>query len=73
VRAIDDVQVLEIAAADMRRVAQVTPGLLEHVSEVIAARRVGLAQAEATAAAAAAEHAHAPHSLLARIQAYLQL
>jgi CRP-like cAMP-binding protein len=73
VRAIDDVQVLEIAAPDMRRVAQVTPGLLEHVSEVIAARRVGLAQAEATAAAAAAEHAHAPHSLLARIQAYLQL
>jgi len=73
VRAVDDAQVLEIEAADMRRLAQATPGLLEHISKVVAARRVGLAQAEATAAAAAAEHAHAPQTLLARIQAYLQL
>jgi small-conductance mechanosensitive channel/CRP-like cAMP-binding protein len=73
VRAVDDVHVLEIAAADMRRLAQSTPGLLEHISEVVAARRIGLAQAEATAAATAAEHAHAPQTLLARIQAYLQL
>ena len=68
VRAVDDVQVLEIEAADMRRLAQSTPGLLEHISEVVAGRRAGLAQAEATAAAAAAEHAHAPQTLLARIQ-----
>ena len=73
VRAVDDAQVLEIEAADMRRLAQATPGLLEHISKVVAARRVGLARAEATAAAAAAEHAHAPQTLLARIQAYLQL
>jgi small-conductance mechanosensitive channel/CRP-like cAMP-binding protein len=73
VRAATDVQVLEIQAADMRRLAQVTPGLLEHISEVVAARRVGLAQAEADAAASAAERAHAPQTLLARIQAYLQL
>jgi small-conductance mechanosensitive channel/CRP-like cAMP-binding protein len=73
VRAVDDVQVLEIEAADMRGLAQATPGLIEHISAVVAARRVGLARAEATAAAAAAEHAHAPQTLLARIQAYLQL
>ena len=73
VRAVDDVQALEIEAADMRRLAQSTPGLLEHISTVVAARRAGLAQAEAHAAAAAAEQAHAPQTLLARIQNYLQL
>jgi small-conductance mechanosensitive channel/CRP-like cAMP-binding protein len=73
VRAASEVQALEIAAADMRELAQATPGLLEHISQVVAARRVGLAQAEATAASAAAGHAQAPHSLLARIQAYLRL
>ncbi len=73
VRAVDDVQVLEIAAADMRLLAQSTPGLLEHISTVVSARRAGLAQAEATAAAAAAEQMQAPQTLLARIQAYLQL
>jgi len=73
VRAVTDAQVLEIAADDMRRLAQATPGLLEHISQVVAARRVGLAQAEATAAAAATAQSHAPQSLLARIQAYLRL
>lgn len=73
VRAATDVQVLEIAAGDMRRLAQATPGLIEHISTVMGARRVGLAQAEATAAAAAAGLAHAPHSLLARIKAFLKL
>jgi small-conductance mechanosensitive channel/CRP-like cAMP-binding protein len=73
VRAVSDVQALEIAADDMRRLAQATPGLIEHISKVVAARRVGLAQAEATAAAAAAAQSHAPQSLLARIQAYLRL
>lgn len=71
VRAVSDVQALEIAADDMRRLAQATPGLIEHISQVVAARRVGLAQAEATAAAAV--QSHAPQSLLARIQAYLRL
>ncbi len=73
VRAVDDVHVLEIAAPDMRALARATPGLIEHVSQVVAARRVGLAQAEATAAAAASAQAHAPQSLLARIKAFLQL
>ena len=63
VRAVDDVQVLEIAAADMRLLAQSTPGLLEHISKVVSTRRAGLAQAEATAAAAAAEQMQAPQTL----------
>lgn len=71
VRAVDDVQVLEVAADEIGRLAQATPGLLEHISTVVAARRVGLAQAEATAAASAAR-VEAPQSLLARIQAFLK-
>jgi small-conductance mechanosensitive channel/CRP-like cAMP-binding protein len=70
VRAATDVQVLEIAAAQMRRLAQATPGLLEHISQVVASRRAGLALAE-EAAAAAAVHTHAPQSLLKRIRAFL--
>jgi CRP-like cAMP-binding protein len=73
VRAVTDVQVLEIAAHDMRRLAQAYPGLLEHISTVVTARRAGLARAEASAAAAAAEQAHTPHTLLARIRAFLAL
>jgi CRP-like cAMP-binding protein len=73
VRATTDVQVLEIAAGDMRRLAQATPGLIEHISTVVEARRAGLAMAEATAAAVAAAQVHAPHSLLARIKAFLSL
>jgi CRP-like cAMP-binding protein len=73
VRANTDVHVLEIAADHMRRLAQATPGLLEHISKVVAARRVGLAEAEATAAAEAAAQTQAPQSLLARIQAYLRV
>jgi CRP-like cAMP-binding protein len=73
VRASGDVQVLEIAAGDIRRLAEENPGFLEHISTVVAARRVGLAQAEATAAAAAAEQTQTPDSLLARIRSYLAL
>jgi CRP-like cAMP-binding protein len=72
VRAVTDVQALEIAASAMRRLAHVTPGLLEHISAVVEARRVGLAKAEATAAAAAGR-AHPPQSLLARIKAFLAI
>jgi small-conductance mechanosensitive channel/CRP-like cAMP-binding protein len=73
VRAKGDVQALEIAAADIRRLAQANAGLLEHISTVVAARRRGLARAEATAAAAAAEQAPTPDSLLTRIRAFLAL
>ena len=72
VRAATDVQVLEIAAAEMRRLAQAHPGLLEHISGVITTRRAGLRQAEATAAAVAGQ-AQTPQSLLERIKAYLAL
>jgi CRP-like cAMP-binding protein len=71
VRAVSDVQALEIGADNMRSLAQSTPGLLEHISRVVDARRAGLARAEATAAAAAAAHATSPQSLLARIKAFL--
>jgi len=71
VRAETDVQVLEIAAEHMRRLAPTVPGLVEHISVVVEARREGLARAEATAAEAAAAQAHAPQSLLARIKAFL--
>ena len=71
VRAVSDVQALEIGADNMRSLAQSTPGLLEHISRVVEARRAGLAKAEATAAAAAAAHATSPQSLLARIKAFL--
>lgn len=70
VRAVGDVQVLEVAATDLRRLADSHPGLLEHISRVIVTRRAGLEQAEATAAAAAGQ-APATQSLLARIKSYL--
>ncbi|MDH4062960.1 MAG: cyclic nucleotide-binding domain-containing protein, partial [Acidobacteriota bacterium] len=73
VRAATTVQVLEITADQMRRLAQTTPGLLEHVAQVVAERRVGLVEAEASAAAAAASHASTRQSLMARIQLYLRL
>jgi len=73
VRAATDVQVLEIAADHMRRLAKATPGLVEHISSVVEARRAGLAKAEATAAAAAAAQTHAPQSLLARIKSFLAI
>ena len=73
VRAMTDVQALEIAADDMRRLVHATPGLVEHITTVVEARRIGLAQAEATAAAAAASQAASPQSLLTRIKAFLAL
>lgn len=71
--AVGDAHVLEIAAEDMRRLAEANPGLLEHVSEVVAARRSGLAAAEATAAAAAATATPTSQTLLARIRGFLGL
>lgn len=73
VRAATNVQALEIAAEDMRRVAMATPGLVEHMARVVADRRVGLAEAEATAAAHATSQAGARQSLLSRVQAFLRL
>jgi small-conductance mechanosensitive channel/CRP-like cAMP-binding protein len=70
--AVGDVHVLEIVTADMRQLLQSTPGLLEHIGEVVAARRAGLAAAEAEAALVRPAAAEA-RSLLSRIQAFLGL
>lgn len=72
VRAIDDVRALEITAERFRDVALERPGLIDHISSVVAARRVGLDQARAAAS-------HSPtavvarSSLFSRIQKFLRL
>lgn len=68
--AIGDVHLLEIVAGDMRQLLQSTPGLLEHIGEIVAARRAGLAAAEAEAALVRPSPTHT-RSLLSRIQAFL--
>ena len=72
VRAVEDVRALEITAERFRDVAIERPGLIEHVSSVIGARRVGLDHARALAAASTAVAA-APRSLFGRIQQFLRL
>ena len=72
VRAIDDVRGLEITAERFRQIALEHPGLVEHVSTVVAARRVGLDHARAAAAATTAV-AVAPRTLFSRIQQFLRL
>jgi small-conductance mechanosensitive channel/CRP-like cAMP-binding protein len=72
VRAIDDVRVLEITAERFRGIAIEHPALVEHVSNVVAMRRVGLDHARAAAAATTAV-ATAPRTLFARIQKFLRL
>jgi CRP-like cAMP-binding protein len=72
VRAVDDVKVLEITAERFREIALERPGLVEHISSVVAERRVGLDHARA-AAAAAGNVATAPRTLFGRIQKFLRL
>jgi small-conductance mechanosensitive channel/CRP-like cAMP-binding protein len=72
VTAIDDSTLLEITAERFRDLAVRRPGLVEHVSAVVSARRQGLAEAQA-AADGARSPAAAPQSLLARIKAFLNL
>lgn len=72
VTALDDSTLLEITAERFRDLAVRRPGLVEHVSGVVSARRQGLAQAQA-AADEARSAAAAPQSLLSRIKAFLQL
>jgi CRP-like cAMP-binding protein len=71
VRAAADAQVLEIASEAFRDLALSNPGLIEHVTTIMASRRVELDDAKATAAATPA--AHPRESLLARIQRYLRV
>jgi small-conductance mechanosensitive channel/CRP-like cAMP-binding protein len=72
VRAIDDVRVLEIPSERFREIAAATRGLVEHISTVVANRRVELDEARAAATAATAV-ATAPRTLLSRIQKFLRL
>ena len=72
VRAIDDVRVLEISADRFREIAIERPGLIDHISGVVAARRTGLEQARATAASIPAAVA-VSGSLFSRIQKFLRL
>ena len=71
VRAIGDVTVLEIDAGDFRELAVANPGLLDHVSTVVAARRTGLDDAKAAVAATAAPEAR--ETFLMRMRRFLTL
>ena len=72
VRAVGDVRVLEIPADRFREVALERPGLIDHISGVVAARRTGLDAARAAAASAPTAVA-ARSSLFSRIQKFLHL
>ena len=50
VKAIEDAVVLEISAADFRALAEVNPGLIDHVSTIVSTRRTALEAARAGAA-----------------------
>jgi len=72
VRAIDDVRVLEVLSEQFREIALERPGLIEHISLVVTARRAELDGARAAAAATSASR-HAPRTLFSRIQQFLRL
>jgi CRP-like cAMP-binding protein len=71
VKAIDDVTVLEISAADFRELAVANPALLEHISRIVGSRRTGLEEARASAAVTAAPEAR--QTFLARMRRFLHL
>jgi small-conductance mechanosensitive channel/CRP-like cAMP-binding protein len=72
VSALDDATLLEIPAERFRELAVARAGLVEQVSEVVAARRAGLESARAAAEDAQA-NAPAKAGLLQRIKKYLSL
>jgi small-conductance mechanosensitive channel/CRP-like cAMP-binding protein len=71
VRALDDTLALEISAPDFRELAVADPALLDHVSEVVTARRTGLEEARATAALAVPQDGG--RNFLNRVRKYLHL
>ena len=71
VKAIDDVTVLEISAADFRELAVASPALLEHASTVISTRKLGLDAARTAASAAVVTETK--QSFLARMKRFLTL
>ena len=72
VSALDDAHLLEISAQRFRDLAVMRHGLVEHVSELVSARRAGLASARAAAEEAQAG-ATSRAGLLERIKKYLSL
>ncbi len=72
VTAVGDAMLLEITAERFRELVVRRAGLVEHVSEVVSARRAGLAEAKA-AADEAQTSVPARLSLLRRIQKFLEL
>jgi small-conductance mechanosensitive channel/CRP-like cAMP-binding protein len=72
VRAIDDVRVLELPSEQFRQIALERTGLIEHISQVVTARRAELDDARAAAAASSASR-NAPRTLFSRIQQFLRL
>ena len=71
VRALDDVDVLEVAATHFRELAAATPSLLDHISTVVTSRRSGLEDARAHAAAAVVPEAK--ENFLDRMRRFLTL
>lgn len=71
VKAVGDVTVLKIEARDFRELAVANPGLLDHVSTVVAARRTGLDDAKAAVAATAVPEAR--ETFLTRMRRFLTL
>ena len=72
VTAAGDAVLLEITTERFRELAVRRPGIVEHVSDVVSTRRVGLAEAKAAAEEAQA-NVPARLSLLRRIQQFLNL
>jgi small-conductance mechanosensitive channel/CRP-like cAMP-binding protein len=73
VRAAGDVVVMEVSAERFRELVVPRPAILDHVSAVVADRRVGLEDAKVAAAAAAVSTTTARRSLLDRIQKFLRI
>lgn len=71
VTALDDVGLLEISAEAFRGLAASNPGLLDHISTIVGARRTGLEEARASASAVAAPEAK--QNFLARMRRFLTL
>ena len=71
VKAVGDVMVLEIAAADFRGLALAHPDLLDHVSAIVSTRRTGLEDAKAHAAAVVVPEAK--QNFVARMRRFLNI
>ncbi|HEX6164247.1 MAG TPA: mechanosensitive ion channel family protein [Vicinamibacterales bacterium] len=71
VKAVGDTTVLEISAKDFRELAVANPGLLDHVSTIVATRRTGLEDARAAAEATVVPEAK--HNFISRMRRFLSL